>query len=78
MNRWGFPYSGNDLRRIGLVASAAGAACCEVVGALPQLGVRSVLTLLGVGVLVCCLCAGVLACWCAGVLVFCLSMASFG
>ncbi len=38
--KWGFPYNESDLRRAGSVASAAGAACCEVVGALPDHTVR--------------------------------------
>jgi hypothetical protein len=64
VNRWGFPYSGPDLRRIGVVASAAGAACVEVVGALPLLGVRCA----GVAarLCVCCVCVCVLCvCVCA-------------
>ena len=33
--QWGFPASESELERMGAIASAAGAANCEVVGALP-------------------------------------------
>lgn len=37
---WGLPSGGDDLERMGRVAAAAGAACVEVIGALPVPGVR--------------------------------------
>jgi sugar/nucleoside kinase (ribokinase family) len=40
VHAWGFPTSADTLLRIGRVAAASGAACVEVVGALPVPGVR--------------------------------------
>jgi D-arabinose 5-phosphate isomerase GutQ len=39
---WGFPTDNPSLTRLGAVASSAGAACCEVVGALPLASSRRV------------------------------------
>jgi sugar/nucleoside kinase (ribokinase family) len=49
MHAWGLPASKVDLERMGRVASAAGAACVEVVGALPVLGKRWVAGFMGCG-----------------------------
>ena len=35
VHSWGLPGDARALTRLGNVASACGAACCEVVGALP-------------------------------------------
>lgn len=40
LHMWGFPTSETGLDRVGRVAAASGAACVEVVGALPVPGVR--------------------------------------
>jgi fructokinase len=40
VHAWGMPTTRSQLERMGRVASAAGAACVEVVGALPVLGER--------------------------------------
>jgi hypothetical protein len=40
LNAWGMPASADDLLRVGSVAASCGAACCEVIGALPVIGDR--------------------------------------
>lgn len=41
LSRWGAPETVEDLDRVGYIASAAGAACCEVLGALPIPGISA-------------------------------------
>lgn len=40
LHHWGFPGKAEELQRVGRVAAASGAACVEVVGALPVSSVR--------------------------------------